>query len=68
MEQQKKDNCRWPDLIPEPTRDPPLEPVIFGDNNTDTPAPVIVTDPLGSYTGVPVDDSSPVPVQDADDL
>ena len=28
----------------------------------------IVTDPLGSWTGVPVDDPYEKPVQDADDL
>jgi hypothetical protein len=28
----------------------------------------IITDPFGSYTGVPVDDPYDKPVQDADDL
>ena len=28
----------------------------------------IVTDPLGSWTGVPVDDPYEKPIQDADDL
>ena len=28
----------------------------------------IVTDPFGSYTGVPIDDPYSRPVQDADDL
>ena len=30
--------------------------------------PEIVSDPFGSYTGVPNDLSDPYPVQDADDL
>ncbi len=28
----------------------------------------IITDPQGSWTGVPVDDEDSMPVQDADDL
>ena len=28
----------------------------------------IVTDPNGSYTGVPIDDPNTVPIQDVDDL
>ena len=28
----------------------------------------IITDPQGSWTGVPIDDEDPVPIQDADDL
>ena len=30
--------------------------------------PDIVSDPFGSYTGVPADPYDPYPVQDADDL
>ena len=50
---------KWPNLIPEPTGDPPLEPVIFDDG-------VNCTDPNGSYTGRPLDGGQPV--QDVDDL
>ncbi len=62
MDEKKR---KWPNLIPEPTGDPPLEPVIFGDNGRDD-SPVSNTDPDGSYTGIPVDGGRPV--QDADDL
>ena len=34
----------------------------------DTPNNEIITDPFGSWTGVPVDDPYEKPVQDADDL
>lgn len=61
MDEKKK---KWPHLIPEPTGDPPLEPVIFGDGVQ--AQPVSNTDPNGSYTGIPVDGGRPV--QDADDL
>ncbi len=61
MDEKKR---KWPNLIPEPTGDPPLEAVIFENRN---PHDGIVADPFGSYTGVPLDGSS-VPVQDADDL
>jgi len=61
MDEKKR---KWPNLIPEPTGDPPLEPVIFGDTGGEN---AIITDPFGSYTGVPTDGSSR-PVQDADDL
>lgn len=61
MDEKKR---QWPNLIPEPTGDPPLEPVIFGDKKAENR---IDTDPFGSYTGVPTDGSSQ-PVQDADDL
>ena len=67
MEQKKKDQDRWPHVIPEPIGDPPMQPVIFGDNGTEPAAPVIVTDPMGSYTGVPQEPNT-VPVQDVDDL
>ncbi|MBQ5840519.1 MAG: hypothetical protein IIW40_01035 [Clostridia bacterium] len=67
MEQKKKEPDRWPHVIPEPIGDPPMEPVIFGDNGTEPAAPVIITDPLGSYTGVPLEPGE-TPVQDADDL
>jgi hypothetical protein len=30
--------------------------------------PEIITDPQGSWTGVPVDDEDAMPIQDADDL
>ncbi|MBQ1950803.1 MAG: hypothetical protein II363_04335 [Clostridia bacterium] len=72
MNDKKQNERRWPHLIPEPPKDPPMEPVLFGPDkpgatdDTAGPAPVIVTDPQGSYTGVPVDGSTPV--QDADDL
>ena len=66
MDEKKTDDRRWPNLIPEPTRDPPLEPVIF-ENGEQPAAPVIITDPLGSYTGVPLE-ADAQPVQDADDL
>lgn len=67
MEQEKKEKKQWPHLIPEPMGDPPMQPVIFGDNNKQPDAPTILTDLLGSYTGVP-QDGSREPVQDADDL
>ncbi len=57
---------KWPHLTPEPTGDPPLEPVIFYNDPPKPTPPVSCTDPLGSYTGVPVDGGQPV--QDADDL
>ena len=28
----------------------------------------IITDPQGSWTGVPIDEEDPEPIQDADDL
>lgn len=57
---------KWPNLIPEPTGDPPLEPVIFGEPTNTVSSPVDNTDPLGSYTGIPIDGGQPV--QDVDDL
>ena len=62
----EKDTRKWPHLIPTPTGDPPLEPVLFGGPPTKS-SNVIDTDPNGSYTGVPTDGSKR-PVQDADDL
>lgn len=57
---------KWPHLIPEPTGDPPLEPVIFNNHKKRGDDAISNTDPLGSYTGLPTDGGKPV--QDADDL
>ena len=64
MEQERKKPRVWPDPLPK--KPGIVEPIIAAGEMKLPGQNGIVTDPNGSYTGIPADGG--VPVQDADDL
>ena len=63
-----KNERKKPRVLPQPLPQTPgvVEPIIAAGELAATGKDGIVSDPLGSYTGTPIDGGTPV--QDADDL